>query len=238
MSRRVVVVGGGIAGLAAAHRLVELKNENSLGLEVMLMEASPRLGGVIATEKIGDFIVEVGPDSFITEKPWALRLCERLSIVSRLVSTQAAHQKIYVVHRGKLQALPEGFFLLAPTRFWPFVQTPLFSLSGKLRWQRRFCSRAALWMETKAWARLSGGALAQKLWIGWRNLSSVASMRRIPTGQPQRHHATLQGNGTCLSKRYSLDGFGAKAARQKPRDRQRCSLELVRYPRRRHARIG
>jgi protoporphyrinogen/coproporphyrinogen III oxidase len=133
MSRRVVVVGGGIAGLAAAHRLVELNNEKSLGLEVMLMEASPRLGGSIATEKIGDFIVEAGPDSFITEKPWALRLCERLGLGSRLVSTQAANQKIYVVHKGKLQALPEGFFLLAPTRFWPFVQTPLFSLGGKLR---------------------------------------------------------------------------------------------------------
>src|SRR5262245_1789874 len=133
MSRRVVVVGGGIAGLAAAYRLLELNSENSLGLEVMLMEASARLGGVIATETIGDFIVEAGPDSFITEKPWALRLCERLGLASRLVSTQAANHKIYVVHRGKLQALPEGFFLLAPTRFWPFVQTPLFSLSGKLR---------------------------------------------------------------------------------------------------------
>ena len=133
MNGRVVVVGGGIAGLAAAHRLVELNNEKSLGLEVMLMEASPRLGGSIATEKIGDFIVEAGPDSFITEKPWALRLCERLGLGSRLVSTQSANQKIYVVHKGKLQALPEGFFLLAPTRFWPFVQTPLFSLGGKLR---------------------------------------------------------------------------------------------------------
>jgi protoporphyrinogen/coproporphyrinogen III oxidase len=133
MSRRVVVVGGGIAGLAAAHRLVELNNEKALGLEVMLIEASPRLGGVIATEKIGDFIVEAGPDSFITEKPWALRLCERLGLATRLVSTQTANQKIYVVHKGKLQALPGGFFLLAPTRFWPFVQTPLFSLGGKLR---------------------------------------------------------------------------------------------------------
>jgi protoporphyrinogen/coproporphyrinogen III oxidase len=133
MTRRIIVVGGGIAGLAAAHRLVELNNEESLGLEVMLMEASPRLGGAIATEKIGDFIVEAGPDSFITEKPWALRLCERLGLGSRLVSTQAANQKIYVVHKGKLQVLPEGFFLLAPTRFWPFVQTPLFSLGGKLR---------------------------------------------------------------------------------------------------------
>jgi protoporphyrinogen/coproporphyrinogen III oxidase len=133
MNRRIVVVGGGMAGLAAAHRLVELNNEKALGLEVMLLEASSRLGGVIATERIGEFIVEVGPDSFITEKPWALRLCERLGLASRLVSTQAANQKIYVVHKGKLEALPEGFFLLAPTRFWPFVQTPLFSLGGKLR---------------------------------------------------------------------------------------------------------
>jgi oxygen-dependent protoporphyrinogen oxidase len=133
MSRRVVVVGGGIAGLAAAHRLVELNREKSLGLEVLLIEASLRLGGVIATEKIDDFIVEAGPDSFITEKPWALRLCERLGLSSRLVSTQAAYQKIYVVHNGRLERLPEGFFLLAPTRFWPFVQTPLFSWGGKLR---------------------------------------------------------------------------------------------------------
>jgi oxygen-dependent protoporphyrinogen oxidase len=133
MNRRVVVVGGGIAGLSAAHRLVELNNEKSFGLEVMLLEASPRLGGAIATEKIGDFIVEAGPDSFITEKPWALRSCERLGLTSRLVSTQAAYQKIYVVHNGRLELLPEGFFLLAPTRFWPFVQTPLFSWGGKLR---------------------------------------------------------------------------------------------------------
>jgi protoporphyrinogen/coproporphyrinogen III oxidase len=133
MSCRVVVVGGGIAGLAAAHRLIELNNEKSLGLEVMLIEASPRLGGAIATEKIGDFVVEAGPDSFITEKPWALRLCERLGITSRLLSTQTAYQKIDVVHNGRLELLPEGFFLLAPTRFWPFVQTPLFSWGGKLR---------------------------------------------------------------------------------------------------------
>jgi protoporphyrinogen/coproporphyrinogen III oxidase len=133
MNRRVVVVGGGIAGLAAAHRLIEVKKEKSLDIEVVLLEASTRLGGAIVTERVGDFLVEAGPDSFITEKPWALRLCERLDLTSRLVSTQAENHKIYIVHRGKLEALPEGFFLLAPTRFWPFVQTPLFSLAGKLR---------------------------------------------------------------------------------------------------------
>jgi protoporphyrinogen/coproporphyrinogen III oxidase len=133
MTRRIVVIGGGIAGLAAAHRVVELNSEKSLGIEVALVEASHRLGGTIVTERIGNFIVEGGPDSFITEKPWALKLCERIGLASRFVSTQTAYQKIYVVHRGKLEALPDGFFLLAPTRFWPFIRTPLFSWVGKLR---------------------------------------------------------------------------------------------------------
>jgi protoporphyrinogen/coproporphyrinogen III oxidase len=133
MSRRIIVVGGGIAGLAAAHRLLELNRERSLGLDVMLLEASGRLGGCILTERIGDFLVEAGPDSFITEKPSALRLCERLGLTSRLLSTQAAYQKIYVIHQGQLVPLPEGFFLLAPTRLWPFLRTPLFSWGGKLR---------------------------------------------------------------------------------------------------------
>src|SRR5919106_7069276 len=113
MTCRIVVVGGGIAGLAAAHRVLELQKQRVLDLEVVLCEASSRLGGSIATERIGNFLIEAGPDSFITEKPWALRLCERLGVGSRLVSTQAAYQKIYVVHRGKLEALPEGFLLLA-----------------------------------------------------------------------------------------------------------------------------
>jgi oxygen-dependent protoporphyrinogen oxidase len=133
MSYPIVVIGGGIAGLAAAHRLVEINRQQSLGVEVLLLEASHRLGGTIATERTDDFVIEAGPDSFITEKPWALRLCERVGLSSRLVSTQTAYQKIYVVHCGKLVALPEGFFLLAPTRLWPFIRTPLFSWTGKLR---------------------------------------------------------------------------------------------------------
>src|SRR5215472_17743919 len=131
--KRIVVIGGGMAGLAAGHRIVELANEKYLSIDLLLLEASQRACGFIATEKISDFLVEAGADSFITEKPWALRLCERLALTSRLVSTQAAYQRIYVVNRGKLVPLPVGFFLIAPTRFWPFVYSPLFSWSGKLR---------------------------------------------------------------------------------------------------------
>lgn len=133
MDRRIVVVGGGISGLAAAHRLIELSQERKLAVEVLLLEAAERLGGSIKTERIGDFVIEAGPDSFISEKPWALRLCERLGLNSRLISTNTTSQIIYVVHEGSLQPLPEGFFLLAPTRFWPFIRTPIFSWSGKLR---------------------------------------------------------------------------------------------------------
>jgi len=131
--KRIAVIGGGIAGLAAAYRLCELQKEKSLDLEVILFEAGARLGGSIATEKIDDFLIEAGPDSFITEKPAALQLCQRLGLTPRLVSTQSANQKIHVVRSGKLVELPEGFFLLAPTQLGSFLGTSLFSWPGKLR---------------------------------------------------------------------------------------------------------
>src|SRR5258705_12673680 len=96
--KRVAIIGGGIAGLTAAHRIIELAKEKSLNIELTLLEATQRLGGSIATERIGDFLVAAGPDSFITEKTWALRLCERLGLTSRLLSNQAEYTKIYIVH--------------------------------------------------------------------------------------------------------------------------------------------
>jgi oxygen-dependent protoporphyrinogen oxidase len=133
INRRVIVVGGGISGLAAAHRLLELSQENNFSLEILLLEAAPRLGGSIHTDRVGDFLVEAGPDSFISEKPAALKLCERLDLKSRLISTNPAMQNIFVVHDGRLEILPEGFLLMAPTRFWPLVTTRLFSWRGKAR---------------------------------------------------------------------------------------------------------
>src|SRR5947207_630254 len=77
-----VIVGGGIAGLAAAHRLVELSREREQPLRFTLLEASGRLGGTIGTEKRDGFLLELGPDSFISENPWALALCRRLGLES------------------------------------------------------------------------------------------------------------------------------------------------------------
>ena len=133
MTPRLAVIGGGIAGLAAAHRLLELAQAAGRHIEVRLLEGGARPGGVIATERRDGFVVELGPDSFLSEKPAALALCERLDITARLVGTREEYRRTYVVHRGRLHPLPDGFLLMAPTRFWPLVTTPLFSWPGKLR---------------------------------------------------------------------------------------------------------
>jgi len=130
---KLVVVGGGITGLAAAHRSVEVARERSTELELTVVEARDRLGGTIATEQAGGFLVEGGPDSFLSEKPWALALCRRLGVEHRLVRTDDRFRKVFVWRAGRLHALPDGFQLLAPTKLGPFVRSGLFSWRGKLR---------------------------------------------------------------------------------------------------------
>jgi len=133
MGKRVVVIGGGITGLSAANRLVELSSEKKIKLDVLLLEGSNGLGGVISTKKEHGYIIEEGPDSFITTKPWALNLCNRIGLDSKLIHTSDKNRRTYVVHHGKLIPIPDGFMMLAPTRILPFLTTPLFSWSGKLR---------------------------------------------------------------------------------------------------------
>lgn len=129
----LVVVGGGIAGLAAAHRAVELSRERSRAVEITLLEAADRLGGTIQTERRDGFLVECGPDSFLSEKPWALTLCRRLGVEGRLVRTDDRFRRTYVVFGGALHPLPDGFQLLAPTKLWPLAASRLFTWPGKLR---------------------------------------------------------------------------------------------------------
>ncbi len=133
MRLSVVVVGGGISGLAAAHRATELARERAIELELKVVEARGRLGGTIVTQRLGGFVVEDGPDSFLSEKPWALALCGRLGLESKLVRTDDRFRKVFVWFRGRLHPLPDGFQLLAPTRLMPFATSSLFSWPGKLR---------------------------------------------------------------------------------------------------------
>lgn len=127
--RRIAIVGGGITGLAAAHRLREL----APSVEVRLFEASARAGGVLRTERIQGMLVERSADMFTTREPWAIQLCQRLGLADQIISTNPNHRRALVVHDGQLVPVPEGFALLGPSRVWPIVTTPLLSWRGKLR---------------------------------------------------------------------------------------------------------
>lgn len=126
---RVAVVGGGITGLAAAQRLVAKSDR----VHVTLFESSRRLGGIIRTEEADGFLIELGPDSFITNKPAGLQLCHEIGFTDHLIPTDARYRRSLVLRNGQPMAVPDGFMLMAPARPWAIMTTPVLSLGGKLR---------------------------------------------------------------------------------------------------------
>jgi oxygen-dependent protoporphyrinogen oxidase len=129
----VAIVGGGIAGLASAYYLQQKARQADLPLTYSLIESAPAFGGKISTDVQDGFVIEGGPDSFITQKPAALRLCRELGLGDRLVGTNDAQRKVYVLDGGQLRPLPDGVMLVIPTKFTPFALSPLISLPGKVR---------------------------------------------------------------------------------------------------------
>jgi len=130
---RIAVIGGGIAGLSAAYRLHELAAARQRPIEIAVFEAGDRLGGPLETIRRDGFVIDTGADSFLSEKPWALQLVRRLGLTDEVVATQQQFRKTYVVRKGRLTAIPEGFSLLAPALIRPVLTSSLFSMRGKLR---------------------------------------------------------------------------------------------------------
>jgi oxygen-dependent protoporphyrinogen oxidase len=122
----VVIVGGGIAGLAAAYELTRR------AVPFVLLEAGPRLGGVVLSEQVDDYVVDAGPDSLLTLKPDGIRLCLELGLGERLVPTRPP-RIAFVQRGGKLHPLPAFSVFGIPTRVWPLARTRLFSWPGKVR---------------------------------------------------------------------------------------------------------
>ena len=132
---RIAVIGGGISGLSAAYALEEHRRTNS-DLDYVLYESSPHLGGVLRTEHIDGFVVEAGPDSFVTEKPWAADLCRSLGIGEQLIGSNDADRKTYILTHGRLVDMPDGLMFMVPTKILPMGFSPLFSWKTKLRVMR------------------------------------------------------------------------------------------------------
>jgi oxygen-dependent protoporphyrinogen oxidase len=133
MTHRLVVVGGGIAGLATAYYAQKAADQAGLELDITLVERDAGLGGKIATDTPDGFVIEGGPDSFITQKPWALQLCRELGLEDRLMGTNETQRGVYVLRDGKLRKMPDGMLLIVPTKFLPFVTSGLISWPGKIR---------------------------------------------------------------------------------------------------------
>jgi oxygen-dependent protoporphyrinogen oxidase len=129
---RTAIVGGGIAGLAAAYELEKARAAGA-DVEYTLFEAREQLGGSIASEIVDGAVLERGPDSFLTEKPSAIELCRELGLAADLVPSNDAARKTYILVKNKLVPLPDGLMFLVPTKLIPTALTPLFSLSTKVR---------------------------------------------------------------------------------------------------------
>ena len=130
---RITIIGGGITGLATAYYLQQAIRRDGLPFSVTLLEADSRSGGKIVTHTADGFVMEGGPDSFLTEKPEALRLCRDLGLKESLIPCNSAAQTVDIFRNGRLVPLPKGFRLAIPTRFGPFMASPLISMQGKLR---------------------------------------------------------------------------------------------------------
>ena len=131
--KRVVVIGGGITGLAAAHRLREGARERGLRIEVRLLESSDRFGGSLRTSRAAGCVLEHGPDCFLSTKPAGVALCEELGLGESLIGTNTEFRRSFILKGNALLPVPAGFYLLAPSSFAPFITTPIFSPLGKLR---------------------------------------------------------------------------------------------------------
>src|SRR5947209_11246563 len=130
MTKRIAVIGGGTSGLSAAYSL-QKKREAGASLEYVLYESGQHLGGVVRTERIEDCVVEAGPDSFLTEKPWASDLCRELGLTDQLITSNDDERKTYMLVRGRLVPIPDGLMFMVPTKLLPTFLSPMFSV-GKI----------------------------------------------------------------------------------------------------------
>jgi oxygen-dependent protoporphyrinogen oxidase len=136
--KRIIIIGGGVAGLGAAYKISRAASQGH-DVGFVLIEKDRRLGGKILTEVVpdpsekGGFIVDGGPDCFLTEKPACHRIARLAGIFDDELPTDDSRRRTWILSRGKLHQMPDGVMMFAPTKFVPFATTGLFSWPGKIR---------------------------------------------------------------------------------------------------------
>lgn len=126
---RIAIIGGGISGLAATHRLAVLLPQ----AELTLFESSDRLGGVLHTVERDGYLIEQSADNFLVKPPAGIELFRQLGLGNELLTTDETRRRAFVVRAGKLIPIPAGFYLMSPRKLWPLLTSPALSIAGKLR---------------------------------------------------------------------------------------------------------
>ncbi|WP_035348102.1 protoporphyrinogen oxidase [Edaphobacter aggregans] len=129
--KRVAIVGGGVAGLAAAYEMARVADGGGERMRVVLYEASSRLGGIVETVREGGFVIEGGPDGWMTEKPWARELAVQLGLGEELIYSNDEGRRTYVLLDGRLEAIPDGMRMMVPADLATLDQSALFSAEAK-----------------------------------------------------------------------------------------------------------
>jgi oxygen-dependent protoporphyrinogen oxidase len=134
---KVAIIGGGISGLAAAYSLEKARHAGA-AIEWTLFEASPRLGGVLQTEHIDNYVIEAGADSFLSAKKWARDFCEELGLGEQLIYSRDLERKTWVFVCGRLVPIPDGMQFMVPTNASAVMASRLFSIATKLRFMQEW----------------------------------------------------------------------------------------------------
>lgn len=130
---RIIIVGGGISGLATAFALQEEAAAKGFALHCMVLESGSYWGGKIVTHRIGDLVTEAGPDSFLSQKQAGLELCAKLGLADQLINTNETGKKAFVLRGGRLHELPEGLVSFVPRQLGPFLRSGLLGWAGLAR---------------------------------------------------------------------------------------------------------
>lgn len=128
--KRIAIIGGGVAGLTAAYELAQLARKGA-AIQVVLFEASARLGGIVETVREGGFVIECGPDAWVTEKPWARELADDLGLADEVMPSNDASRKTYVLIEKQLKAMPDGMRMMVPGNLDALDSSELFSAQAR-----------------------------------------------------------------------------------------------------------
>jgi len=126
---KLIIIGGGIAGLSAAYHAQKKHPE----LEIILLEADSHWGGKIITDRVDGFVIEGGPDTFLATKTWGVELCKELGLSERLHGTNPKAKNTYVLHKDRLESLPDGLAMMIPGKVMPMLTTRLLNWFQKIR---------------------------------------------------------------------------------------------------------